>query len=61
MLISQFENVYFKYHRIFTYFEFAYQLHKLLSPEIDYEDGSDIHYNNKERQTWTKAMNAAVM
>ena len=31
------------------------------SSESSNEDDIDINYNNKERQTWTKTLNTAVM
>ena len=31
------------------------------SCESSNEDDIDINYNNKERQTWTKTLNTAVM
>ena len=31
------------------------------SCKLSSEDDIDINYNNKERQTWTKTLNTAVM
>ena len=34
---------------------------KEFSCESSHKDDIDINYNNKERQIWTKTLNAAVM
>ena len=34
---------------------------KGFSCESSHKDDIDINYNNKERQIWTKTLNAAVM